>query len=62
MPRKPNLDKPTRLEVSIPETLRGQLDLLLFSPLEGCVPKGAYSSFIAERLREFFTSNPDLPK
>lgn len=54
MPRKPNLDRPTRLELKLPETLRARLDLYLFSELEGRVPKGKYLEFFAERVRVFF--------
>jgi hypothetical protein len=56
MPRKPNLERPTRLETKLPETLRARLDLLLFSELEGRVPKGRYQEFFIERILEFFNS------
>lgn len=56
MPRKPNIDPPTRLELKLPESLRTKLDLLLFSELEGRVPQGKYQEFFIERLNEFFTS------
>lgn len=55
MPRKPNIDKPTQLELSIPTSERGKLDLLLFSELEGRVPQGSYSNFFRERLDEYLT-------
>jgi hypothetical protein len=38
----------------LPESMRTRLDILLFSPLEGRVPKGAYQRFFLERLHEFF--------
>lgn len=53
MPRKPNIDKPQRLEISFPESEKGQLDLLLLSEVEGRVPLGSYSNFFRERLREY---------
>ena len=56
MSRRPNLDRPTRLELKLPETLRARLDLFLFSMLEGRVPKGKYQEFFAARTREFFES------
>ncbi len=55
MPAKPKLDRPTRLELKLPETLRTRLDLYLFSDLEGRVPKGKYQEFFEERIRAFFS-------
>lgn len=54
MPRKPNIDQSTRLELKLPESLRNRLDLFLFSDLEGRVPKGKYQEFFSERVREYF--------
>lgn len=54
MPRKPEVDRPTRLELKLPESLRTRLDLFLFSELENRVPKGKYQEFFAERVKEFF--------
>ena len=54
MPRKPNLERPVKLTLSLPETWRTRLDLQLFSPLEGRVPQGRYQEFFLERLQEFF--------
>ena len=54
MPRRPDLDRPTRLELKLPESLRTKIDLLLFSELEGMVPRGKYQQFFVERLNEFF--------
>lgn len=56
MPRKPDLDRPTQLELSIPESWRTRLDLLLFSEVEGRVPLGRYREFFLERLRDYFDS------
>lgn len=56
MPRKPEIDRPVRLETALPSTLRAKLDLLLFSPLEGRVPHGKYQEFIIARIVEFFAS------
>lgn len=52
--RPPNVMRPVKLTTNIPEDLRAQLDLHLFSPVEGRIPKGAYSRFLCERIREFF--------
>lgn len=54
MPRRPELDRPSPVEISLPESVRVRLDLHLFSDLEGRVPQGAYKRFFVERLREFF--------
>ena len=54
MPRRPNLERPVKLTLSLPETWRTRLDLQLFSPLEGRVPQGRYQEFFLERLQEFF--------
>lgn len=54
MPRRPELDRPTLLNLSLPESVRAKLDLLLFSELEGRVPKGAYQDFFIARIQEFF--------
>lgn len=55
MPRPPNIIRPTYLHMALPEDARTKLDLLLHSPLEGRVPKGAYQKFFLERMWEFFT-------
>ena len=54
MPRKPNLDRPIPLTLKLPESVRGRLDLWLFSPLEGRVRQGSYQEFFVERIQEFF--------
>jgi ferredoxin-NADP reductase len=55
MPRKPNIDPSTRLEVKIPESVRVPLDLLLFSELENRIPQGKYQEFFVERIKEYFS-------
>lgn len=52
--RRPKVERPTRLEIAIPEMLRTRLDLILYSTLEERVPLGKYSEFFAARLVEFF--------
>lgn len=54
MPRKPELDRPTRLDLRLPESIRTRLDLLLFSEVEGRVPQGRYQEFFLARIKEFF--------
>lgn len=56
MPRKPEIDRPTRLELKLPDSLRTRVDLYLFSDLEGKVPRGRYQEFFSERVRDFFES------
>lgn len=48
------LDRPTKLTTSLPESVRGRLDIHLFSEAQGRVPKGAYQEFLEERINEFF--------
>jgi len=53
--RRPNIEPSVATNLHLPETVRARLDLVLFSELEGRVPKGAYQRFFLERLQEFFT-------
>lgn len=55
MPAPLKHDRPTLLHLALPLSLRAQLDIHLYSELEGRVPKGAYQAFISERIREFFS-------
>lgn len=50
--RRPNIVRPVTLHTTLPENIRAQLDLYLWSEVEGCVPKGAYQQFIIDRIRE----------
>lgn len=52
--RKPAIEPSISTNVAIPEGLRVRLDLLLYSEVEGRVPKGAYQRFFSERLVEYF--------
>lgn len=54
MPARPRIDRPVKLLLSLPESIRARLDLHLVSSLEGRVPKGAYQEFFIARIREFF--------
>ncbi len=58
MSRPPAIVPNSVLNVAIPAALRKRLDELLFSDVEGRVPKGAYMEFFAARLREYFTNRP----
>lgn len=54
MPRQPNIVPAVQIELQIPLDLRTQLDLHLYSELEGRVPYGQYTRFFVELLREYF--------
>ena len=54
--RKPNIEASVPTNLHLPETMRARLDLILFSEVEGRVPKGAYQKFFMERLSEYFTT------
>lgn len=52
MSRRPNLIPSIYLNLALPLDVHSKLSAHLFSPLEGRVPLGRYSSFITERVRE----------
>lgn len=58
--RPQNILRPIKLTTYLPEDLRAQLDIHLYSEIEGRVPHGAYSQFLAERVREFFAPKPEV--
>lgn len=62
MPRRPNIERPEQVEISLPETEKARLDLFLWSESEGRVPYGAYSKFFLELLRNHFAKmeNPSV--
>lgn len=43
------------LHVSLPIDVKRKLDNILFDPLEGRVPVGAYAKFISDRVVEYTT-------
>jgi hypothetical protein len=55
MPRTPNITRPSKLTLHLPEDIRAKLDLYLFSEIEGRIPYAAYQKFLIERINEFFT-------
>lgn len=70
MPKTPNLIPSKHLNVALPLPVLTQLNLELYSELEGRVPHGAYSRFLTELIREHFASrvidigpriDPNLP-
>jgi hypothetical protein len=54
MPPRPSLIRPSHIHLSLPEDIRGKLDLMLWSGVDGRVPKGAYQRFFLDRIQEFF--------
>lgn len=56
MPRRPNIDRPVRLELKMRESIRSKVDLYLFSEVEQRVPKGKYQEFFEERTVAFFNN------
>jgi len=70
MPKPPNLIPSKQLNVALPLPEFTQLMLHLNSDLEGRVPHGAYSRFLTDLLREYFSReqvdlgpfiSPDIP-
>lgn len=56
MPRKAEIDRPVRLDTTLPTSVYAKLALHLHSELEGKIPRGAWQRFIMERIQEFFGS------
>jgi len=54
MSRPQNILRPVKLTTTLPEDVHSKLTLYLYSEVEGMVPRGAYQSFICDRIREFF--------
>lgn len=54
MPRTKAAVPTVLIKAWVPPELRAKMDLLLVSELEGRVPHGKISGFIADRLREHF--------
>lgn len=52
MGRPKLVDPPTKLKISIPQSLRTRLELFFFSALEGRVPQGAWSDYFCQLARE----------
>lgn len=52
--RPSNIQRPTQLTTNLPEDVRRMLDKHLYDPIHQRIPKGAYSRFLTERIREFF--------
>lgn len=53
MPRKAHTDPPKKVTITLPETLKAEVDLLLFDPVRGKRAYGDLSTLIARLLREW---------
>lgn len=51
MPRVKLIDRPVEKKISIPTSLVAQVELELWSPLEGKVPHGKWSELVCDLLR-----------
>ncbi len=56
MPRVKRVDRPVRLEITLPESVSAAVELELFSDIEGRVPYGARSKLLEQLLRQWLTS------
>lgn len=54
MPRPPSITPNAHLHITINPAIRAQMDLFLYSEVEGRVPQGAHKAFIEMLIREFF--------
>lgn len=53
MPRKPEIDRPVRQMLALPESIWAWLHLHLHSDIEGRIPQGKISQFFISRIREY---------
>lgn len=53
MPRQKLLDPSVEMCLTLPESVKGWLDVTLWSTVENRVPSGAYKTFFCERIAEF---------
>lgn len=60
MARPRKADRPVRREVYLPASLDEKIQVLLYSPLEGRVPQGAWSAFVETALRQLLTRHPAI--
>lgn len=56
--RRPNIEPSVATNLHLPQSIRDRVDLILFSELEGRVPKGAYQKFFLRLLGDFFATKP----
>lgn len=58
MPRPLKADRPVERKVYLPTSINDAVQVLLFSPAEGKVPHGAFSSFVERLIRDALARLP----
>lgn len=61
MPKPARVDRPKEKQINLPESLCAQVDLILFSPLEGRVPYGAWSKYIQRLIEQDLSRQQEEP-
>lgn len=59
MPKPPRVDRPVEKKLSLPRSLVVQVELELYSELEGKVPFGEWSMLIEDLLRNWLVRRDD---
>ena len=54
MPREYQVDRPTKITLKLPESVRDRLYLFLYSEVEERIPQGAIQEFFMAQIREYF--------
>ena len=55
MPRPSKTDRPVEKRINLPESLVAQVELKLFSDVEGRVPYGAWAAYVQRLIEEDLT-------
>jgi ribosome-binding factor A len=53
MPRYPDKDRPARIETTIPQSIKEQLDEKLKDPETGKIPVGSYKAILMDGIKRF---------
>ena len=62
MPRPRKIDRPRSFHVSLPESVLEAVAAELHSPLEGCVPKGAYTNLFTNLAKNWLHERSEARK
>ena len=62
MPKPRRVDRPVEKSISLPQTLCAQVDIMLYSELEGRVPFGAWSKLMESLLTEWLNKINNRPQ
>ena len=62
MPKPRRVDRPVEKSISLPQTLCAQVDIMLYSELEGRVPFGAWSKLMESLLAEWLAKINNQPQ